>query len=94
MKTAGRIIKQAIKYLLNTIVSIIALTGIFSSSAHANISAKPTTIQQQIDDVRLRLLESDKRVNECRPIVESENSKTSIAQWYNWGNFPNYWRNY
>lgn len=75
-------------------VSIIALTGMFSSSTQAKIPAKSITIQQQIDDVRLRLLESDKQINERKPIVELEKSKTSITQWYNWGNFPNYWRNY
>ena len=102
MKIALKILKKTKKCFLNTIISIISLSGIISTSTQANTLPKPI-IQQQIEDVRLRLLESDRQINKCKPIVESEDNKTSIAQWYNfpnfpnwgnWGNFPNYWRNY
>lgn len=98
-----KFIKQSLRRAVSAVVSVIALTGILPSSTQANILPDESAIQQRINDVRHRLLESDNRIYQSEQFPESESNKPPIAQWYNfpnfpdwgnWGNFPNYWRNY
>jgi hypothetical protein len=83
-------LKSAFRKIFVSALGILGLFGIGNASVeptHVDIATITQQIEGRMDNARRKLLDT-------KLIQEQEGGQYPIAQWYNWPNWSNIWRNF
>jgi hypothetical protein len=92
---ARRSLWRVWRFLLGLVTATVGMAAVGNAAALTSTESRSPAIEQRLAIVRKLLAEQDMLQQKATDEGDGDgHGGGRMAQWYNWGNWPNYWNNW